>query len=287
MSERFVDLHTHSNASDGTDSPAEVVRAAHAAGLSALALTDHDTVAGVVEARAEANRLGIEFLAGIEISCSYPRPGTMHLLGYGIDPDSTILQNKLNELVHARDTRNEKIVEILRGKGVPISMERVREIAAGGVVGRPHIAQAVIEAGFAKDTAQAFSRFLGNTGVAYVDKERLSPRQAIELIHAAGGIVSLAHPVQLRKQNRAQLREEIKRLADFGLDAVEVIHSDHSESVVDLLEDWCGRFNLLRSGGSDYHGTNKPHIRIGFAQRRRVPREFFDAILAKQAARSV
>lgn len=282
MKSDFVDLHAHSLASDGTLSPGEVVRLAHESDLSAMALTDHDTTAGLAEASDVARQLGIDFLNGIEISCMYPYPGTMHLLGYGIDPNSSKLQSTLRQLVDERDRRNEKIVKKLNQQGIRVSLERVIELAGGDVVGRPHIAQAMTEIGAVKSTTQAFSKFLGPDGSAYVDKERLTARQAIDLVHEVGGVISLAHPVQLRKQNRAQLRDEIKNLADIGLDAVEVIHSDHPESVVVMLDDWADRFGLLKTGGSDFHGANKRHIKIGFAQnRRRIPRKYFEAIRAR------
>ena len=278
----YIDLHSHSLASDGTMSPGDVVQLAHQSGLSAIALTDHDTTAGLAEASEIACKIGIDFLHGIEISCSYPRPGTMHLLGYGIDPDAPKLQSTLKQLIEERDTRNAKVVRLLNDQGIRISLDRVIELAKGGVVGRPHIAHALAEIGAVTSTAQAFSKYLGQNGSAYIDKERLTPRQAIELIHSAGGIISLAHPIQLRKQNRAQLRNEIKNLADMGLDAIEVIHSDHRESVVVMLDEWADRFGLLKTGGSDFHGSNKLHIKLGFAQsRRRIPRSYFDAIVAR------
>jgi predicted metal-dependent phosphoesterase TrpH len=277
----FVDLHTHSTASDGTIEPDAVVRLALEAGLTAVALTDHDTIAGIEPAQAEAKRLGIDFIAGIEISCEYPRPGTMHLLGYGIDPTSQSFRRTLADLVEARDERNARIVKILQSQGIPIKLERVTEIAGGGVVGRPHIARALVELNVVKRPMQAFKKYLGPEGIAYVDKERLDAKQAIELIHSAGGIVSLAHPTQLRKQNRAQLRNEIKNLADIGLDAVEVIHSDHRESTVQELSEWAEKYGLLTTGGSDFHGSAKPHISIGWANRRRVPREWFDAMVER------
>jgi predicted metal-dependent phosphoesterase TrpH len=274
----YIDLHTHSTASDGTLSPRELVKCAARSSLSALALTDHDTTAGLAEAADEARTLGIDFLPGVELSCAYPRPGTMHLLGYGIDPNSTILSKTLGDLVQARNERNRQIIKTLNAHGIAITDEHVARIAGRGVVGRPHIAAALIELGVVKTSAQAFSQYLGQGGSAYADKERLTSREAIDLIHSAGGIVSLAHPVQLRKQNRAQLREEIKTLADLGLDAVEVLHSDHPEHVVDMLEGWAERFGLLKTGGSDFHGSNKPHIAIGFAQRLRVPMSYLHAI---------
>ena len=278
---RFVDLHCHSTASDGTLPPREVVQLAAAAGLSALALTDHDTVAGVPEAAAAAAELGIDFLPGIEISASYPRPGTMHLLGYGIDPASPQLHAFTAELQASRHERNLKIVDLLRQKGIAITFDEVREVAGEGVIGRPHFAKILIDKGYCKTPAACFNKYLGQGGSAYVDKEQFTPFGAIALIHAAGGLVSLAHPKQLRKENDAQLVGEIKGLADAGLDALEVIHSDHRESFVAHLSDLADRFGLLKTGGSDFHGSNKAHISLGKAGIRRVPRVFYETVVER------
>jgi 3',5'-nucleoside bisphosphate phosphatase len=277
----FVDLHSHSTASDGTDSPAELIRKAKAAGLSAIALTDHDTVAGVEHAEDEARKIGIDFLPGIEISCGYPRPGTMHLLGYGVDPAHPALLNTLSELVEARNARNAKLLNLLQKQGIAITMEMVQEASGGGVVGRPHFAKVLMNLGIVKTNAQAFAHYLGGGATNYIDKERLMPGQAIKLIHDAGGVVSLAHPVQLRRTNRLQLQHAIKDLVDMGLDAIECIHSDHRDSVVAELEEFADRYGLLKTGGSDYHGAAKRHIQLGFARQRRVPRDWFDRIRRK------
>src|SRR5205809_472232 len=218
----FVDLHCHSIASDGTMTPAEVVRLAADSGLSALSLTDHDTIAGIDEASAEAKRLGIDFLPGIEISSAYPRPGTMHLLGYGIDPHSPDLTAMTRRLVTARDERNIRVVEALQQQGVAITMDEVLTISGGGVTGRPHIAQVLMRKGYVSSIRDAFNKYLGQSGSTYFDKEQLSPRRAIEMIRQAGGIAVLAHPVQLGKENYAQLENAIKELVDLGLGGVEV-----------------------------------------------------------------
>lgn len=281
----FVDLHTHSTASDGTLPPREVVRAAHQAGLTALALTDHDTIAGIADAADEARLLGLDFLNGIEISCEYPRPGTLHMLGYGVRPDDPTLAHMTANLIAGRNERNVKIVALLREQGIPITIEMVEAVAGGDVIGRPHFARVLIDLGVVSTNAQAFAHYLGSGGSAYVDKERLSAKRAIEMIHAAGGLACLAHPTQLRKENSAQVRHEIKRLADFGLDAVEVIHSDHRDSVVAELTEIADDYGLLKTGGSDFHGGNKPHIRIGTAHDRRVPRAFYDDLVARLATR--
>ena len=277
----FVDLHAHSTASDGTLAPRDVVRAASQAGLTAIALTDHDTIAGIADAADEARLLGIDFLPGIEISCEYPRPGTLHMLGYGIRPGDPTLARMTANLVAGRNERNDKMITLLREQGVPITLEMVKAVAGGDVIGRPHFARVLMDLGVVSNNAQAFGRYLGSGGSAYVDKERLSAKRAIGMIHAAGGIACLAHPTQLRKENSAQVRQEIKNLADFGLDAVEVIHSDHRDSVVAELTEIADDYGLLKTGGSDFHGSNKPHIALGTAHDRRIPRAFYEAIVAR------
>lgn len=272
----YIDLHCHSTASDGTLAPAEVVKLAHESGLSALALTDHDTVAGIASAAAAAGAVGIDFLPGIEISCQFPHPGTMHLLGYGVDPESAVLKDLSRRLIEARDNRNPKIVRRLNELGVAITMEEVEDVAGGDVVGRPHIAAVLVRKGYSGSTKTAFDKYLGTTGSAYFDKERLSPRQAIEMICQSGGLSVLAHPVQLRASNDAEFDRIVKDLVDLGLGGLEVIHSDHDAGMVERYSDLADRYGLLQTGGSDFHGGNKQDIRLGFANGRRIPRRMFD-----------
>jgi predicted metal-dependent phosphoesterase TrpH len=281
MPARLVDLHCHSTASDGTLSPADVVRLAKELDLSAIALTDHDTTAGCAEAEAEARRAGIDFLCGIEISCHYPRPGTMHLLGYGIDSDHPALTRLTQTLIEGRDRRNSEMVRRLNDIGIPVTLDDVRNEAGGEVIGRPHIAAALVRRGIVSNTGEAFRHYIGAGGSVWVDKEQLSPRQAIEMIHKAHGLAVLAHPTQLRKTNDAQLTCTIKDLVDMGLDGLEVIHSDHRESFVDKMMELAKRYGLLTTGGSDFHGAAKPYIQLGRAGRRRIPREFFDTLLQR------
>lgn len=277
----FVDLHLHSTASDGTLSPRDLVAEVARAGLTALALTDHDTVAGCLAASEAAAEAGIDFLPGIEISCEFPRPGTLHLLGYGVDPHAPALHELTRRLREGRQRRNRRLVELLREAGVDITEDELLAEAAGGTVGRPHLAALLVRKGVVDTVQQAFNRYLGQGGRFYVDKETTSAGRAIELIHAAGGLAVLAHPAQLRRDNHAQLMTVIKSLADQGLDGIEVIHSDHRESLIDFLSDVARRLGLLTTGGSDFHGSSKPHIRVGFAGRRRIPRELFDQLLQR------
>src|SRR5687768_7726940 len=283
----YVDLHCHSTASDGTLPPADVVRLARDSGLSGLALTDHDTIGGVAEAAAEAERLGLTFLPGIEISCEYPHPGTMHILGYGVDPQSPTLRDLTTQLLEGRDNRNPKIVARLNELGVSITMQEVEEEArATGVdskkpIGRPHIAAVLLRKGYVSGIKQAFDKYLAQGGAAYFDKERLTMRQAMDLIRASGGMPVLAHPVQLRTGNDAELDRVVKDLVDLGLVGLETIHSDHDAGLIEKYTRLADRYGLLKTGGSDFHGTNKKDIRLGDANGRRIPREFLDGLLER------
>lgn len=284
MTRPFVDLHAHSTASDGSLAPALIVQLAHERGLSALALTDHDTVAGVAEAAEEARRLGIDFLPGIEISAEYPHPGTMHLLGYGVDSESPALRDLTKTLLEGRDNRNPKIIAKLNELGVHISMDEVEAQSGGNVIGRPHIAAILLRKGYVNSIKQAFDKYLAPGGLAYFDKERLSPKRALEMIRESGGVPVLAHPVQLRTENGAQLERVVKDLMDLGLQGMEVIHSDHDAKLIARFTAMADCFGLLKTGGSDFHGTNKKDIDLGVANGRRIPRAFYDALVARLPA---
>ena len=283
MAERFVDLHCHSTASDGTLAPAEVVRLAQRDGLSGLALTDHDTAGGIAEATAEAQKLGIDFIPGIEISAEFPHPGTMHILGYGVDPQNPALAQLTETLLAGRDNRNPRIVAKLNELGIAVTMEEWEAEASGNVLGRPHLAAILLRKGYVSSIKQAFDKYLAQGAPAYFDKERLTPRQAIERIGESGGIAVLAHPVQLRLENDAQLERVVKDLVDLGLAGLEIIHSDHEDALVAKYTALADRFGLVKTGGSDFHGSNKKDIDLGRARGRRIPRELFDNLAIRVA----
>jgi hypothetical protein len=279
MPSQFVDLHAHSTASDGTLSPTELARAAKDRDLYAFALTDHDTIAGVAEAAAEAQNLGVEFLPGIEISAEFPSPGTLHLLGYGVDCQSPVLQDLTKTLLAGRDNRNPRMVQKLNEMGVSVTMQEWRDESRGDVLGRPQLAAILHKKGYVNSIKQAFEKYIGQGAPAYVDKERLLPARAIEMIRESGGLPVLAHPIQLRTQNDAQLDLIVKNLVDQGLAGIEVIHSDHDAAAVAKCEALANRYGLLKTGGSDFHGSNKFKIDLGVANGRKIPRLYFDAIL--------
>ena len=281
MSTDFVDLHTHSTASDGTLAPEAVARLAKDSGLVGFALTDHDTLAGLEAAERTAREIGIEFVPGVEISCQFPHPGTLHLLGYCIDPHSAPLREVLDRLIEARRVRNPKMVRKLNDLGVAITVAEVEEAAGGEVIGRPHMAAVLVRKGYVNSIKEAFNKYLGQGAAAYVEKERLSPRDAIAVVLVAGGLPVLAHPIQLRAENDARLERIVKDLTDLGLAGIEVIHSDHDAALIEKYTNLADRFGLLKTGGSDFHGINKKEIQLGNANGRRIPRRFMDDLLAR------
>ena len=278
MNLSYVDLHCHSTASDGTLSPTEVVELARRNGLTALALTDHDTVGGVAEAAAAAARLGLAFLPGIEISAEIPAPGTLHILGYGIDPSSPALVAMTTQLIAGRDDRNPRMVAKLNELNIAVTMAEWEAEAKGGVLGRPQLAAVLLRKGYVSSIKQAFDKYLGQGAAAYADKERLTSRRALEMIRDAGGLPVLAHAAQLRAENDGQLDRIVKGLVDQGLAGIEVFHSDHDAAWVSKTMGLAQRYHLLKTGGSDFHGTNKKDIDLGLARGRRVPREMFDEL---------
>ena len=268
----FVDLHIHYVASDGDLTPAEVVQQAESKRLAAIALTDHDTLAGLAEAARAAAGLPVRFIPGVEISARFSG-GTLHILGLGLDPASAVLTETLRDLLEQRNQRNPKMIAKLQALGVDVTMDQLRQVAGGAdsdtaVLGRLHMAKLICQKGYARTVTEAFRRYLGYGAAAFVDKERLAPAQAVEAIHAAGGLAILAHPLQLQCANFAQLERAVRWLVGYGLDGVEVYHSGHSPAQTRAYLGLARRLRLLVTGGSDFHGSGKPEARLG---RPRVP----------------
>ncbi|MFL6273730.1 MAG: PHP domain-containing protein [Blastocatellia bacterium] len=285
MSEPIIDLHSHTVHSDGSATPDELLAEAHAAGAMAIAITDHDTVAGLGEGRAAAAALNIEFIDGIEISAEYS-PGTLHMLGYFINSESVSLNAALVELREARERRNPQIAERLQSLGYAITYEEVERLAGNDVVGRPHFARLLVERGYAVSIQDAFDRFLGKGAAAYVEKARLSPAASIALIHEAGGVAVLAHPYQLKLASSDATEQFIGELTTLGLDGVEAIYSRHSEDERRLYAQMARRQGLLVTGGSDYHGSYKPNIRLVRGKGDlAVPYELLDELKHRAVAR--
>ena len=268
----FCDLHMHSTASDGTDAPEALGKLAKAAGLSAIALTDHDTTAGVAAAAKGCKRAGVAFVPGIEVSADpamvkppkanpdEPTSGTLHILGLFIRPDDDRLAAISRQMEQARNQRNPMIVDKLNSLGVRIDYAEVEALAAAegtAIIGRPHIAQVLLAKGYVKSIQDAFTRYIGAKGAAYVRRDRLHPHDAIDAIHHAGGLAVMAHPVQIKYADEDELTYIVRRMIDFGLDAIEARHSDHTAAQALQFEKLAEREKLMVSGGSDYHGTRK------------------------------
>ena len=272
-----VDLHLHSTASDGHLAPEAVVQRAAAAGLSAMALTDHDTIAGVPAAVQAGERLGVRVIGGCEFSVGAPW-GEMHLLGYFLPGESEELDDFLVRCRADRIRRAREMVRLLQDMGVAIGFDDVLAAAAGGALGRPHVARAIVRSGAATDIHQAFDHYLGRGRPAYVDKVLPSLREVADLVHSVGGVVSAAH-----LKDRAT-RAVLDRFREDGLDAVEVRHPSHSPDQRARLTGLANALRLGRSGGSDWHGdalTDTDHATIGSQQ---VPAEWLDLLAARRQA---
>ena len=271
-----IDLHVHSTASDGTLSPGDVVRLAKESGVRALALTDHDTVDGVAAAREEGRRVGVEVVNGIEVSCAFPRPGTMHLLGYGFEIAHPAMQRLLAIIGSARAERAGLIVGRLRRLGMEMTVEEVKEETGG--VGRPHLAKMMVKKGYVLTRNEAFRKYLGGAGAAWVDHLPLMSDRVIPMIREAGGVVSLAHPFQLRRETFAQLEAVVRELAEQGMEAIETIHGSHDTDMVHRLTRLADRVGLLTSGESDFHSLERGN-KLGRAGERGVPHYFLEQIM--------
>jgi len=250
-----VDLHMHSTASDGALAPADVVAAAHAAGLAAIALTDHDTLDGLPDATRAASAVGMRVVPGVELS-AHDGPREIHVLALHISNPGP-LELRLASFRGAREVRAQRIVDRLDKIGVPITIESVMAEAAGGAVGRPHVARALIKAGKVRDSREAFDRYLGAGKAGFVDKERLEIREAIEIAHAAGALAIWAHPGPDGR------RERLEPLVQMGLDGVEVRHPSHNTEDALRLTALADFFGIVYSGGSDWHGAPNGMRTIG------------------------
>jgi predicted metal-dependent phosphoesterase TrpH len=242
-----IDLHTHSTASDGLFPPAELVRRAHAAGVTVLALTDHDSTAGVLEAQAEGARLGVEVIAGCEINTDLPT-GDAHVLGYFVHTDDVAFETELAQRRASRRARGQRMVAKLQAIGIPITWEQVAR-HADGAVGRPHVAAALIDLGIVGSVQEAFDRYLGRGMPGYVPRDPFTPEQAVALIRRGGGVASLAHPKDI-----PHLPDLLANLVAASLTGLEVYYGPYSTNDVRQLRALADRFGLIPTGGSDYHG---------------------------------
>jgi predicted metal-dependent phosphoesterase TrpH len=258
-----IDLHMHTTCSDGTMTPRQIIAHAKAKGMKVISVTDHDTISHISDILREAEGSGIEVIPGTEVSAEYDSRGTMHILGYYIDPTNDEIYIMLQQFRDGRDERNPKIIERLNELGVNIDYSDVLKEAAGQSVGRPHIARVMLNKGYVSSTKEAFDRYLAKGAPAYFDRVRFYPERIISVIHAAGGLAFLAHPKQLGIKKKDELEKLLIELMQYGLDGIEVYSSCHSAKDIAIYLELARKYDLLISGGSDFHGLLKDHIDMG------------------------
>ena len=293
---RRIDLHSHTVVSDGTLTPTQLVELAARKGLAAIAITDHDHTGALDEARRAGERLGVEIVPGVELSVAYEK-GDVHLLGYLLDPDEPRLAARLAEFRETRARRGVEIVAKLRALGVDVTLEDVGGLAASGgtpargpptpppqSIGRPHIARALVEKGIVASVQEAFEKWLADDGPAYVPKAKLAAAEAAALVHGAGGVAVLAHPGLIREGGMTRV---VRALAALGLDGVEVEHPRHTSDTRRTLRALAKELDLVETGGSDFHGENKPDVDLGYGVGGNIDvREVTLAELKTRAARA-
>jgi len=258
----MIDLHVHTTASDGTLSPSEVVSLAAQRGVTSLAITDHDTVEGVEEGVTAGAAEGVEVIAGVEMSARWKR-GIFHILGYYVQTDCPTLGAALERLRHAREERTHKILTNLRDLDVHVSLEEVNSLAGGGVTGRPHIARVLARKRYVSSMQEAFDRYLRSGRPAYVEKKKLEPVEILRLISDAGGLPVIAHPHTLVEDGLSALEVIIQDLLPHGLQGIEVFYPKHTPEQTARFLEYAVRYDLVVTGGTDFHGANKPQVELG------------------------
>jgi 3',5'-nucleoside bisphosphate phosphatase len=274
----YVDLHTHSTASDGLDSPTELLHKAKEVGLHVLALTDHDSTDGLEEAAATAQQLDIDFIPGIELNTDV-KGGEVHVLGYFIEYKRPAFQAILKVLRDARVRRGQRMVELLNEEGIHISWEHVREVAQGAV-GRPHVAKALLDAGYVKSIGEAFDKYIGNGSPAYVPRYKLAPEDAVHLIASANGLPVIAHPIEL--PGLEELRNWLPGLCKAGMVGLETYYGPYGKQEEQELHALADEYGLIPTGGTDYHGPGIHPTPLGG---RYVPYEAVERLKAEATKR--
>ena len=277
MKTKLIDLHVHSTASDGTFSPSELVRYALSKELSAFALTDHDSVAGLDEALEAANGTSLEVIKGIEFSTVW-QSKDIHIVGLDIDPRHPDFKTHLEQFLSSRDTRNVRMIEKMQKDGIEISMEQMQERFGDTVLTRAHIARFLMEHGYVTQMSEAFDRYLSPGCPYYIEREKITPQMSVSLITSTGGIPVLAHPM-LYHLSDTQLKELILALKPLGLMGIEAVYSTYSEEETTYVRNLAYETDLCLSGGSDFHGANKPGLDLGCGYGQlTVPYEFLDRL---------
>ncbi len=257
----MIDLHVHSDRSDGSDPPARLAELAAAAGCTAFAVTDHDRLDGIAPARARGRELGVEVVGGCETSCATPE-GSLHLLAYFVEDGDGPLQDRLAETVRWRDDRNRRLAARLGELGLPVTLAEMEAEAGGTGAGRPHAAAVLVRKGVVASVQEAFDTWLARGRPAYVERPRLDPAEAIGLVRASGGVAVLAHPFSLAPEV-ANLEATVGALAGMGLGGLEAVYGRYSPAQREALAGLARRHDLVATGGSDYHGTYKPDLQVG------------------------
>jgi predicted metal-dependent phosphoesterase TrpH len=280
-----IDLHIHSTASDGTLSPLEILTLAQDLNIAAISITDHDTLDGSKDVLSFGIPPSVKFLTGVEIS-SEPPPsfscaGSFHILGYAVDVDNPELNHTLSMLRDSRKRRNPQILELLSHLGIEITLEEVRNLAGDSQLGRPHIAQFMVEKGYVPSIDAAFDEYLGNGKPAYVDRFRFECEKTIKAILNAGGIPVLAHPLLLGIKKDDILKNLIAALTEMGLRGIEVYYPEHTKNLIAYYSRLASHFNLLITGGTDFHGDIKPEIKMGVGKGDfLVPYELYEKLIS-------
>ena len=283
-----IDLHIHSTASDGSLTPAAILDHARKLNLAAIAITDHDSIEGSREALRAGIPSCLHFLSGVEISAAHPPflpgSGSFHILGYGIRLDDTVLNQTLKRLQEVRKNRNPKIIRRLNELGCAVSLEEIRQIVGKGQIGRPHIASALMKKGYVTSINEAFKKYLGTGKPAYVDKERIGCEEAIKMIRNAGGIAALAHPGLLDMPDEQRLEVLIQNLIEIGVGAVEVYYPQHTAGQTERYMRLSKKYGLLMTGGTDFHGSITPEIKMGSGKGDLfIPVEVYEALIENRS----
>lgn len=257
----YIDLHTHTYTSDGSDSPAQLIIKAKELGLSAIAITDHDTIAGLAEAQEQALKCSVEFIRGCEMS-ALCEGIDLHILGLWLPHNASVLEEKLAQLQEYRGNRNIIMLEKLCKLGLHINYDEVLAISKGESVGRPHIAQLMVEKGHVRNTKEAFSKYLGFKGRIYEPKKILDAQEVISLLSNIGASISFAHPCIMGISYK-RIEAIVEQFKGYGLCSLEAYHSEHTPKDQDFCIGLAKKHNLTLTGGSDYHGKAKPHVKLG------------------------
>lgn len=279
-----IDLHIHSTASDGSLTPSEILQLAQKLNLGAIAITDHDSLEGSKEVFQAGIPACIKFLSGVEISAAYPpflsRTGSFHILGYGIRLDDIALNQSLYKLRKARKNRNPEILKRLEKLGYSLTLAEIRRVVGEGQLGRPHIARAMVKKGYVASVDEAFDNFLGTDKPAYVNKYRIECIQAVRAIIAAGGIPVLAHPGLLGIEDERTLEQFVGKLKEIGIRGIEAYYPEHTARQTKTYAELARRFDLLMTGGTDFHGKMMPEIKLGSGKGNLfVPYELYEKLI--------